>query len=191
MMYWCVDPLDGTKEFVKKRDEYTVNIALVRDGRPVLGVIYIPAQDVLYCAAVNAGAWRVNHASEVADPRGDEAQPLPVRLPAEDALLTAVASRSHPSAETEAFLQRHGITEVLRHGSSLKICAVAEGAADVYPRFGPTCLWDTAAGAAIARVADCAVVATDGQPLEYRVQSGLKHNGFIVYRPERIEPEFG
>ena len=191
-VYWCVDPLDGTKEFVKQRDEYTVNIALVRAGAPILGIIYVPALDRLYYAADECGAWRVDEA--VGSGGGwpfDEAVQLPIRKPSDGEPLIAVISRSHPSVETDAFLKRESITEVLRHGSSLKLCAVADGSADVYPRFGPTCLWDTAAGAAIARNAGGKVVTpAGGKPLRYELGAGLKHSGFIVYRPERIQPGF-
>lgn len=170
--YWLVDPLDGTKEFLKGLPEYTVNIALVEDGEPILGVIGIPPLGHLYLAARGSGARRM---------AGGEVVPLaarPVERPRK-----AVVSRSHLSAETEALLARLEISEVVQRGSSLKLCAVAEGAADVYPRLGPTCLWDTAAGAAIAREAGCAVVDLAGRPLRYDLSAGLKHAGFLVSAP--------
>ena len=168
--YWCVDPLDGTKEFVKGLTDYTVNIALVRDSRPVLGVIDIPAVGVTYWAARGLGAWK-----RQGDVPPERIAPGTCAKPA-----SAVVSRSHLDAETQQFLQRLGVTKVVPHGSSLKICAVADGTADIYPRFGPTCLWDTAAGAAIAIEAGCTVVDLAGQDLVYDPRRNIKHAGFIV-----------
>jgi 3'(2'), 5'-bisphosphate nucleotidase len=171
-VYWLVDPLDGTKEFLKGLPEYTVNVALVEAGVPVLGVIYVSAADCLYLAARGRGARRL-------DARGEAAlQAAPVAHPRR-----AVVSRSHLSPETSALLERIGVTETIRRGSSLKMCAVAEGAADLYPRLGPTRLWDTAAGAAIATEAGCDVVALDGTPLRYDLASGLVRAGFLVTAP--------
>jgi 3'(2'), 5'-bisphosphate nucleotidase len=170
--YWLVDPLDGTKEFVKGLPEFTVNVALVDAGVPILGAVYVPAADSLYLAARGLGARRV-------DARG-EAQLVaaPVASPRR-----AVVSRSHLTPETSTLLSRLGITETLPRGSSLKMCAVAEGAADLYPRLGPTMLWDTAAGAAVAMEAGCEVVALDGRPLRYLLADGLRHPGFFVCAP--------
>ncbi len=170
--YWLVDPLDGTKEFVKGLAEYTVNVALVEAGAPVLGVVFVPAADVLYLAARGRGARRI-------DARGEALlQAAPVAVPRR-----AVVSRSHLSPETSALLSALGIQETVPHGSSLKMCAVAEGAADIYPRLGPTHLWDTAAGTAVAREAGCHVIALDGRPLGYDLAHGLKHPGFVVCAP--------
>jgi 3'(2'), 5'-bisphosphate nucleotidase len=170
--YWLVDPLDGTKEFLEGIPEYTVNVALVDAGVPVLGAVYVPAADCLYLAARGQGARRL-------DARG-EARLLaaPVAVPRR-----AVVSRSHLSPETSALLARIGVTETLPRGSSLKMCAVAEGAADIYPRLGPTHLWDTAAGAAVAAAAGCDVVGLDGRPLRYGLADCLLHPGFIVSAP--------
>jgi len=168
--YWCVDPLDGTKEFVKGLDEYTVNIALVEAGRPVLGVVHLPVTDVTYWGGQGLGAFK-----RIGDAAPQAIAPGSAQVPA-----SAVISRSHPSPETEAFLKANAITDVIPHGSSLKICAIAEGAADVYPRLGPTCLWDTAAGAAVALAAGCDVIDLAGAPLSYDVANGLKREGFIV-----------
>ena len=168
--YWLVDPLDGTKELIKGNGEYTVNIALIRDATPVLGVVYSPALRRLYYAARGRGAWR----SDADDP--------PVRLSGrkQDGPLTAVVSRSHGNAETEAFLDRLGVKERIRRGSSLKMCAVAEGEADIYPRLGPTCYWDTAAGAAVAEAAGCSVEDLAGAPLRYDCADSVRHEGFIA-----------
>jgi 3'(2'), 5'-bisphosphate nucleotidase len=170
--YWLVDPLDGTKEFLKGLPEYTVNVALVEADAPILGVIYVSAADTLYLAARGLGARRRDARGEVRLERAPLARPR-----------RAVVSRSHLSPETASLLGRLGIDETLPSGSSLKMCAVAEGAADVYPRLGPTRLWDTAAGTAIAREAGCDVVALDGSPLRYDLASGLLRPGFLVTAP--------
>ena len=171
--FWLVDPLDGTKEFLKGLGEYTVNIALVERGFPILGVVYVPPADVMYWAARGMGAWK----SEAAGPP-QAVRPSCARMPR-----TAVVSRSHLDRETEAFLARLKVTQVIQRGSSVKMCAVAEGAADIYPRFGPTNLWDTAAGTAIAREAGCRVADLAGKDLSYALSGGLKHAGFIVCPP--------
>jgi 3'(2'), 5'-bisphosphate nucleotidase len=170
--YWLVDPLDGTKEFIKGLPEYTVNIALVHECVPVLGVIYVPPDGRLYAAAQGEGARRYESGHETL------LYPRCVVRPE-----SAVVSRSHLSPETEGFLKRLGIQRCIPSGSSLKMCAVAEGSADVYPRLGPTRLWDTAAGAAIAREAGCDVVDLAGQPLAYDLARGLTHAGFLVCAP--------
>jgi 3'(2'), 5'-bisphosphate nucleotidase len=170
--FWLVDPLDGTKEFIKGRPEYTVNIALVEDAVPILGAIYVPAADRLYLGARGHGARRVDSGGTVV------LSPAPVDRPK-----SAVVSRSHLTPPTEELLERLGITERASFGSSLKMCAVAEGRAHIYPRLGPTCLWDTAAGSAIALGAGCFVVGLDGGPLRYEPAAGLKHRGFLVSAP--------
>lgn len=171
-VYWLVDPLDGTKEFIAGRAEYTVNVALVQAGVPILGVIQVPVDGRLYLGARGHGARLVDGGGE------RPLTPAPVDRPRR-----AVVSRSHLTPRTEEFLAQLDITETTPCGSSLKICAVAEGAADVYPRFGPTCLWDTAAGTAIATAAGCAVVDLQGQPLRYDPADGIKHPGFLVAAP--------
>ena len=170
--YWLVDPLDGTKEFLKGLPEYTVNVALVEAGVPVLGAVYVPAADCLYLAARGRRARRL-------DARGEtRLLAAPVANPRR-----AVVSRSHLSPETGALLARLGVTETIPRGSSLKMCAVAEGAADLYPRLGPTRLWDTAAGTAVATEAGCDVLALDGRPLRYDLADGLVRPGFLVLAP--------
>jgi len=168
--YWCVDPLDGTKEFINSLSDYTVNIALVRASRPVLGVIDAPALGCAYWAARGLGAWKCR--------RGDQPEritPSKCKNPA-----SAVVSRSHLDSDTEQFLEKLGVENAVPRGSSLKICAVADGSADIYPRFGPTCLWDTAAGAAIAIEAGCTVVDLSARDLQYDPRQSIKHYGFIV-----------
>jgi 3'(2'), 5'-bisphosphate nucleotidase len=174
-IYWLVDPLDGTKEYLKGLGEYTVNIALVVDGDPLLGVVYAPASDSLFDAARGLGARRIEKGVLTTASRSS-------RQRAE----TVVVSRSHLNEETERFLSRLGAHKVLHRGSSLKLCAVAEGAADLYPRFGPTWLWDTAAGAAVARETGCHVVDLKGQPLRYDLRAEPKHAGFLVCANDAI-----
>lgn len=148
--FWLVDPLDGTKEFIKRNGEFTVNIALVEDGCPIMGVIYVPVKDVLYIGS-SEGAYKI----EAYAAGGREQISLP--MPKGDRPYTVVGSRSHMSAETEAFFeekkQEYGEVEVMAVGSSLKLCMVAEGKADAYPRYAPTMEWDTGAGHAIALAA--------------------------------------
>ncbi len=170
--YWLVDPLDGTKEFLKGLPEYTVNVALVDAGVPVLGVIYVPAADCLYLAARGQGARRLDARGETRLLAAPVAQPR-----------RAVVSRSHLSPETGALLARLGVTETIPRGSSLKMCAVAEGAADLYPRLGPTRLWDTAAGTAIAAEAGCDVVGLDGRAAALRPGRRPRAPGLPRLRP--------
>lgn len=178
---WIVDPLDGTKEFIKRNGEFTVNIALVEDGTPTMGVIYVPVKQVLYFGGAElASPLTIPSSIKVITPlprsaQGDASRPF-----------TVVASRSHLSPETEAFIndlrREHPDLELISSGSSLKICLVAEGRADIYPRHAPTMEWDTAAGHAIALAAGCEMVeATTGQPLTYN-KPDLHNPWFIVRR---------
>ena len=141
--FWMVDPLDGTTEFLNRTDEFTINIALIQDKEPILGVIYAPALENLYFAQHDKGAWK--------QPDGDLAERLCSRFPDPTQPLTVVESRSHPSPALERFLRAYRIKDRVRTGSSLKFCVVAEGRADIYPRFGPTMEWDVAAGDCIYR----------------------------------------
>ena len=193
---WIVDPLDGTKEFIKKNGDFTVNIALAEGGRPTMGVIYVPATRELYWGAPGMGAGKLTAV-------GTEARFASAsELAAKSAMLplaggprpfTVVASRSHLNAETQACIDglcaEHGHVATLSRGSSLKLCMVAEGKADVYPRFAPTMEWDTAAGHAIAVAAGCEVVSADnGQPLRYN-KPDLHNPWFIVRRPAASTPK--
>lgn len=172
-VYWLVDPLDGTKEFVKGLAEYTVNIALIEQASAVLGVILVPPSGVLYSARRRGGAHRRLP--------GRDAEPIHARTCGQGIDPVAAVSRSHRSPRTAELLQRIGVHDVVRCGSSLKMCAVAEGNADIYPRLGPTWYWDTAAGAAIAGEAGCTVVDLEGKPLSYGRRPGPpKHPGFLV-----------
>lgn len=180
---WVVDPLDGTKEFIKKNGEFTVNIALVEDGNPVLGVIYIPVTGILYYGIVGEGAWKERTPSPLPEGSASMIESLPLKKSSEG-LYTVVASRSHMSPETEAYVEEirrlHPNVQLISSGSSIKICLVAEGAADAYPRFAPTMEWDTAAGDAIARAAGKRVVdAQTGNPLVYNKED-LHNPWFLV-----------
>ena len=163
--FFLVDPLDGTQEFIHRRGEFTVNIALIRAAQPVLGVVYAPVSGALYVGDVAAG--RAQRAQlDPLQPAALAFEPIRVRaVPA--AGLTAVASRSHRSSQTDAYLARYRIARLLSVGSSLKFCMLACGEADLYPRLGPTMEWDTAAGQAVLVAAGGAVFAADGQPLRY------------------------
>jgi 3'(2'), 5'-bisphosphate nucleotidase len=141
--FWLVDPLDGTKEFIKRRAEFTVNVALIEQGEPVFGVVLAPALDLLYWAAKGEGAWREDKSGV---PQRIYSRSLPPGTP-----LTVVESLSHPSAELEEYLKTIPVAGRVKAGSSLKFCWVAEGRADVYPRLGPTMEWDVAAGDCIYR----------------------------------------
>ena len=142
--FWLIDPLDGTKEFINRNGEFTVNVALVRDHKPVLGVVAAPVLNLVYYGVAGAGAF-VAHA-------GGAAQPIKVRHPAADPLVI-VGSRSHRGDSLDSVLERIGAHEMRPMGSSLKFCLVAEGTADFYPRLGPTCEWDTAAAQAVVEAA--------------------------------------
>jgi 3'(2'), 5'-bisphosphate nucleotidase len=163
--FFLVDPLDGTKEFVHKRGDFTVNIALIRAGLPALGVVYAPATGQLFTADVGRGSARRARLNPD-EPVAADLSPIHVRpLPA--AGLTAVASRSHRTPQTDAYLAGYTVAEVVAVGSSLKFCLVAAGEADLYPRLGPTMEWDTAAGHAVLLAAGGRVIGPDAQPLRY------------------------
>lgn len=170
--FWLVDPLDGTREFVKRNGEFTVNIALIEDGVAVYGVIQQPTTDATWHGGAAMGAW--HRAS--ADARD---VPLHARQPATPPLRVA-ASRSHRDARTEAFLRALGESEPAGCGSSLKFCRIAQGAIDVYPRFGPTSEWDTAAGQAIVEGAGGCVIDPHGRPLRYNQRDTLLNGDFIA-----------
>jgi 3'(2'), 5'-bisphosphate nucleotidase len=175
--YWLVDPLDGTREFVKRNGEFTVNIALIDDHQPVLGVVFAPALDYLVFAERGRGAWL--RAANGQDIR------LQTRCPAE-VPLRVVASRSHLDDRTAALLVRLGEHERHGLGSSLKFCRIAEGRIDVYPRFGPTCEWDTAAAQCVLEEAGGAVIDTRGQPLRYNFGESLLNPDFLALGDLRL-----
>lgn len=169
--FWLVDPLDGTKEFLAKNGEFTVNIALVRDGKTVLGVVVAPALGQAYWGGGGLGAFREIH---------NRVEPIRVANSARaDQPMRVVASRSHMNAETVEFIGQLGAHELVQAGSSLKFCRVAEGAADIYPRLGPTCEWDTAAAQAIIEAAGGHVSKLDGTPVQYG-KPGVLNPHFVV-----------
>jgi len=168
--YWLVDPLDGTREFVKKNGEFTVNIALIEDGVSVFGVVYAPALDEMLYGLRGVGAFVRDGGSDV---------PVMARRPAL-APLRVAASRSHMDARTAAAIERMGEVQTLGLGSSLKFCRLAEGRLDIYPRFGPTSEWDTAAGQAVLEAAGGVVLRLDGSVLSYNTKDSLLNPDFIA-----------
>ena len=174
--FFLVDPLDGTREFIAGNGEFTVNIGLVERGVPIAGAVYAPAIDRIWFGGASASAAKVGVGGSL--PQACET--LRVRKAAER--LSALASRSHADPATEAFLSRLGVAERVSAGSSLKFCVIAEGRADVYPRFAPTMEWDTAAGDAVLRAAGGSVAALDGKPLAYgKLDKGLRNSGFVGF----------
>jgi 3'(2'), 5'-bisphosphate nucleotidase len=187
-LYWAVDPLDGTKEFIKRNGEFTVNVALVVDGEPQIGVVGAPAQGLMYvgCAGTqwqgaplarkrSAAGWvdiRVSGHASGAHTNAHAQTQRPLRV---------AMSRSHPSPELAAWLSPWGAIEARDMGSSLKFCLVAEGAVDVYPRLGPTCIWDTAAGHALVAAAGGRVCQMDGAPLRYATPAQTLNPFFVVW----------
>ena len=163
--FFLVDPLDGTKEFIKKNGEFTVNIALVRNNVPVMGVIFTPAKGWLYAGDVETGCWQ----GDVADPRQshDIANWREIKVRKAGQIVDVVGSRSHHTPEAEDYLKDFTVGEQKSIGSSLKFCLLAAGEADLYPRFGRTMEWDTAAGDAILSAAGGTVITTDGSRLQY------------------------
>lgn len=171
--YWLVDPLDGTKEFIKRNGEFTVNIALIQAGCPVLGVVYVPVSGRLYYAAETLGAFRQ-------DSPASPAQPIRVR-PYSAGKARIAGSRSHAGQTQVDFLACLGETELRSIGSSLKICLVAEGEADLYPRFGPTSEWDTAAAQCVVEQAGGQLTDLSLAPLRYNGKESLLNPYFIVF----------
>lgn len=204
--YWLVDPLDGTKEFIKRNGEFTVNIALIKNGEPVWGVVYAPALDILYQGGpATRGAWKINtdsqsntqnsespHAAAGGGLGGTSAEDrqaslqngqeqIRVAQPEPNRPVRIVGSRSHGSPEFEAFLAQYDNPEIKSMGSSLKICLIAEGAADIYPRLGPTSEWDTAAAHAVLLGAGGTIVDADTeQPLGYNQKESVLNPHFIA-----------
>ena len=165
--YWLVDPLDGTKEFIKRNGEFTVNIALIENGKPVLGVVYAPVLKVMYCAA-EGKAWKEENGTRTQIKVRDARPPL------------VVVSRSHADDELKEYLTQLGEHQTTAIGSSLKFCLVAEGQAQLYPRFGTTSVWDTAAGHAVAVAAGAHVHDWQGKTLDYTPRESFLNPGFRV-----------
>ena len=169
--YWLIDPLDGTKEFIKRNGEFTVNIALIEQHRPVMGVVHVPVSATTYYGACGVGAFCKQADGE---PRRIRTRPAP-----EDKLVV-VGSRSHPSPRLQQYLDAMGNHQLASYGSSLKFCLVADGQADLYPRLGPTSEWDTAAAQAVVEAAGGVVTYTNGKPLEYNRKESILNPEFLV-----------
>jgi 3'(2'), 5'-bisphosphate nucleotidase len=175
---WVVDPLDGTREFIKRNGEFTINIALVIESEPVLGVVAAPAQGLLYWGAAGVGAFSQH--------KGAAAASITVSLPASP--LRVIGSRSHESPQTAAYLAGLGPHTMTGVGSSLKFCQVAEGKADLYPRLGPTSEWDTAAGQALLEAAGGHVTRLDGHRLRYNCRESLLNGDFLAFNHPSVLP---
>ena len=171
--YWLVDPLDGTKEFISKNGDFTVNIALIQGGQPIVGVVHVPATGLSYYGSVGVGAFRRD--------KDGQASAIHVRKLLAGKPVKVVASRSHRGELLDGYLAKLGPHETVSRGSSLKFCLVAEGTADVYPRLGPTSEWDTAAGHAVLVAAGGQVIGLDGAPLPYNAKESLLNPHFIAY----------
>jgi len=170
--YWLVDPLDGTREFVKRNGEFTVNIALIEGHQAIVGVVTVPVTGVCYMAARGSGAWKQSEGSA----------PAPIHVTEKaGAKLRIAGSRSHGSEELQYFIRQAGDAEVVSIGSSLKLCLVAEGAADVYPRLGLTSEWDTAAAQCVVEQAGGQVTTTSFEPLPYNTKESLLNPFFLVF----------
>jgi 3'(2'), 5'-bisphosphate nucleotidase len=181
-VYWLVDPLDGTREFIKRNGEFTVNIALIDHHKSVLGVIHVPVLDIDYFACAGCGAFKSEH--------GEAARPISVKKPEADKLVVA-GSRSHGSEEMQRYMENisasYNEVDMLSMGSSLKFCLVAEGKADLYPRLGLTSEWDTAAAQCIVEQAGGFVTKTDMSALEYNTKDSLLNPFFLVFGDDRID----
>lgn len=170
--FWLVDPLDGTKEFIRRNGEFTINVALIHEGRPVLGLVLVPDQNRLFIGDVDAGC---------VEKHGNGARRVLIREPDPTEPLVLVATRSHPTPDMETFFRHLPAHERLARGSALKFCAVAAGEAHCYPRFGPTWEWDTGAGHAVVEAAGGVVVDPDGQPIRYNKPDLI--NGYFLAGP--------
>jgi 3'(2'), 5'-bisphosphate nucleotidase len=171
--YWLVDPLDGTREFVKRNGEFTVNIALIHQHKSIIGVINVPVLDVDYYAWENGGSYKIEQHGEV--------KKISVKKLNGDKKLSVAGSRSHGSEMMQKYMEKLGDVEMLSMGSSLKFCLVAEGRADLYPRLGLTSEWDTAAAHCIVEQAGGYICKTDMSPLEYNTKDSLLNPFFFVY----------
>ncbi len=175
---WLVDPLDGTREFVKRNGEFTVNVALIVEHEPVLGIVAAPALGLSYWGAAGLGAFRA---------RVGEAETR-IRIAPRHAPIRIVGSRSHSTPQTDAYLGKFASYELTAIGSSLKFCVVAEGAADLYPRFGPTSEWDTAAGQAVLEADGGQVTRPDGHRLRYNCRETLLNGDFLAFSDPAVLP---
>ncbi|MBU2954473.1 3'(2'),5'-bisphosphate nucleotidase CysQ [Marinobacter sp. F3R08] len=166
--FWLVDPIDGTRDFTQRSGEFTVNIAMIEDGEPVMGVVIAPALKEAFWGVVGEGAHLRDRTGKVRR----------IRVAEPTAVKRVVASKNHLNEETRSFIDKLGEHELVRAGSSLKFCRIAEGHADIYPRLGPTCEWDTGAGQAVLMAAGGKVQTLDGKPLSYGKEDVL--NPFFI-----------
>jgi 3'(2'), 5'-bisphosphate nucleotidase len=173
--YYLVDPLDGTKEFIKGKKEYTVNIALITDGVPVMGVVFVPELGETFSGADSLGAFKTDATGKTKSISVAAKSSTPPKI---------VGSSSHASKEMVTFLEGLGEHQLLEFGSSLKLCQIADGTADFYPRFGPTSEWDTAAGHAVVLHAGGSVVTLDGKALDYNQKDSVLNPAFFVVGPK-------
>jgi 3'(2'), 5'-bisphosphate nucleotidase len=169
--YWLVDPLDGTREFINRNGEFTVNIALIRHHNPILGVVHVPVSGVTYTGLV--GKWASKHDAD------GVMKHITIRKPCADPPVV-VGSRSHANPRLTGFLNKMGAYDLVSMGSSLKFCLLAEGEADFYPRLGPTSEWDTAAAHAVVLAAGGQIITLDGKPLRYNLKESLLNPEFLV-----------
>lgn len=176
--YWLVDPLDGTREFVNRNGEFTVNIALIDDHRPVIGVVHVPVGGRDYYACRETGAWRQDAGEAPVSIHASTTCQHPVRV---------VGSKSHRGASLDAFLERVGDHKLVPMGSSLKICLVADGSADIYPRLGPTSEWDTAAAQAVVEIAGGQMTNIDGEAIRYNRKADLLNPFFLVFGDSSVD----
>lgn len=191
--FWLVDPLDGTKEFIKQNGEFTVNIAFIYQQKPIMGVIYVPVLEELYIASDSLGAYKIDEITKDDFTLNDlinKGKKLPIRDLKDK--FTIIGSRSHKSKETDDFINdfktKYDDVEIITCGSSIKLCMIAEGKADIYPRFAPTMEWDTAAGHAIVLAAGGSVTKQDGVTLLEYNKEDLLNPWFIVKAKSRSEP---
>jgi len=176
--YWLIDPLDGTREFVKRNGEFTVNIALIEDHQPVLGVVHAPVLEATWYGGRGQGAWKQE--------RGNRPDPIHAAATCGSPVRVA-GSRSHAGESLERFLEKLGEYRILSMGSSIKLCLVAEGSADIYPRLGPTSEWDTAAAQAVVEAAGGRVTDTHLEPLRYNRKESLLNPHFLVFGDESVD----
>ena len=176
--YWLIDPLDGTKEFIKRNGEFTVNIALIHEGKAVLGVVYVPVSRITYYGDIEKGAFKMDAGGSSSAIRVTSEHQTPLRV---------AGSRSHAGDSLLQFLNKLGEHEIISMGSSLKLCLVAEGRADIYPRLGLTSEWDTAAAQAVVEAAGGRITDTDMNPLIYNTKESFLNPYFFVFGDASID----
>ena len=190
--FWLIDPLDGTKEFIKHSDEYTVNIAFIEKNSPTLGVVFAPAKDILFYGVVGEGAYKIEEVSQKTPEEIVSGSVNKIKLPACDSSASdktiVVASKSHRNSETDAFInkleKKNGQVEVQSFGSSLKLCMVAEGSAHIYPRMGSTMEWDTAASHAVVLASGCNILQFPSLENMTYNKENLLNPWFVVFQPD-------